>query len=307
MNKSIPTAFISYSHKDEKFIKSLTNDLSLKGIQYWLDVKDVLVGDSITDRVENGLRLADYFLLCISRASIESRWVLREYHTALNMQLGSTTSKPKILPILLDKCELPTLLQDIRYADFSLSYVRGFADLCQTFGVKTDWTLPYKRLIDHIESLEPLETFVRGCQNGKHTDLDHEWAYRMFEALKAGVENTKALLEDLSNAGYQIVEVEHKASSTATTDFVHVILSEPIGIHGDFDLTYTDTVIPSVGADSGFDRFIEKLQRYREEILSLSLYLLPRKLSWEIVTFPDGFYDESVDIALLISKIRRVS
>jgi hypothetical protein len=35
----------------------------------------------------------------------------------------------RVIPVLLDNCEIPPLLADVRYADFRVSFESGYADL----------------------------------------------------------------------------------------------------------------------------------------------------------------------------------
>lgn len=121
--------FISYSHRDKKFVDRLSTDLRNAGMKVWLDVKDIKVGDSISKKIEEGISGCDFFCLVISKHSIDSNWVEREFRTALHAQLTSGTT-PKILPILVHKnVESPKFLADIKYADFSQNYNRGLEQL----------------------------------------------------------------------------------------------------------------------------------------------------------------------------------
>ena len=121
--KSRKQIFISYSHSDKKAVNRLTNDLENAGKDVWLDEKEIGVGDSISKKIEEGISQCDLFCLVISGHSVKSEWVKREYQTALNKQLSS--GKPVLLPLLIDDVELPLLLSDIKYADFSGDYENG--------------------------------------------------------------------------------------------------------------------------------------------------------------------------------------
>jgi hypothetical protein len=126
--KPVTQVFISYSHKNKKFVNRLTIDLEKTGTSVWLDEKKIKVGDLISKKIEDGISKCDFFCLVISKHSVNSKWVEREYRTALNMQLSPGTT-PKILPLLIEDVELPLLLREIKYADFSRSYKNGYNDL----------------------------------------------------------------------------------------------------------------------------------------------------------------------------------
>jgi tetratricopeptide (TPR) repeat protein len=127
-SKTISQIFISYSHRDKEFVNRLASDLEKAGTCVWLDEKKIKVGDSISKKIEDGISKCDFFCLVISKHSFNSNWVEREYRTALNAQLSSGTT-PKILPLLIQNIEIPLLLKDIKYADFSGGYNRGLNDL----------------------------------------------------------------------------------------------------------------------------------------------------------------------------------
>lgn len=119
--------FISYSHHDKEFVNRLTIDLGSAGIGVWVDEKEIKVGESISQKVEKGISSCDFFCLVISRHSVNSSWVEREYRIALNKQLSGTT--PIILPLRIQDVELPVLLGDTKYADFSMDYDSGLKEL----------------------------------------------------------------------------------------------------------------------------------------------------------------------------------
>ena len=53
------SVFISYSHKDKSFVKMLANDLRYNGHTVWIDDAEVLVGDSLVEKICDGI--VDFF------------------------------------------------------------------------------------------------------------------------------------------------------------------------------------------------------------------------------------------------------
>lgn len=72
------SCFISYSHADKLFARRLHDTLQGRGIRCWLDEKQLLPGDDIYHRVDEGIRLWDKVLLCCSKESLASWWVDNE-------------------------------------------------------------------------------------------------------------------------------------------------------------------------------------------------------------------------------------
>lgn len=122
-----PVVFLSHSSKDKPFIRQLASDLAKENILVWLDEQQINVGDSINDKISQGLAESDYFVIALSDNSTESEWVKRELNSALISEIESR--KVKVLPIKLSDCEFPVLLKDKKYADFTKSYKVGLSEL----------------------------------------------------------------------------------------------------------------------------------------------------------------------------------
>lgn len=122
-----PRVFISHSSKDKDFVRRLVDDLKKQPLDVWFDENELQPGDSIVSGIGNGLKEADYVVAVISEASAKSNWVQQELNTALMQQLSGEGTV--VLPIKIDATPLPTLLQDIVYADFRNDYNNAFQRL----------------------------------------------------------------------------------------------------------------------------------------------------------------------------------
>lgn len=123
-------AFLSHSSADKPFIRQLAADLTANGIDVWLDEQRIRVGDSIPEKIAQGLAESDYFLVCISKNSANSEWVKRELNNALVSEIQRR--KVHVLPIRLDDAEMPHIISDKLYANFSTSYKMGLETLLST-------------------------------------------------------------------------------------------------------------------------------------------------------------------------------
>jgi hypothetical protein len=126
-NDRRPMAFLSHSSVDKPTIRQLAADLTANGIDVWLDEQRIRVGDSIPERIAQGLAESDYFLLAISEASSNSEWVRKELNAALVSEVQRR--HVHILPLKLDDAALPSIIADKKYADFSASYKAGLDQL----------------------------------------------------------------------------------------------------------------------------------------------------------------------------------
>jgi hypothetical protein len=120
-------AFLSHSSKDKPFIRQLAADLTAEGVSVWLDEQKIRVGESIPERIAQGLAESDYFLLALSDNSVTSPWVQKELNNALVREIERR--RVTILPLRLDETMLPDAIKDKKYADFSQSYKHGLDEL----------------------------------------------------------------------------------------------------------------------------------------------------------------------------------
>jgi len=120
-------AFLSHSSKDKPFIRQLAADLTSNGVGVWLDEQRIRVGDSIPERIAQGLAESDYFMIAVSAASVESEWVKKELNSALVREIEKR--RVSVLPLKLDDSHMPDSIRDKKYANFSESYKAGLTEL----------------------------------------------------------------------------------------------------------------------------------------------------------------------------------
>jgi hypothetical protein len=94
------SCFISYSGSDERFARKLYRDLQQSGVRCWFAPEDIKVGDSFGQTIEQSLRKHEKILIVLSRASIKSRWVQREFESA--MEREAREESQLLFPIRID-------------------------------------------------------------------------------------------------------------------------------------------------------------------------------------------------------------
>jgi len=120
-------AFISHSTKDKPFVRKLAADLVASGVKVWLDEQRILVGDSIPEKIAQGLAESDLFLLVVTQNSVGSSWVKKELSGALIHEIERR--KVTVLPIKVDDAPMPDSIKEKAYADFTGSYEEGLNKL----------------------------------------------------------------------------------------------------------------------------------------------------------------------------------
>lgn len=145
--------FLSYVSADESFAERLATDLGAYAQSIFYAKWNIKVGDSIIDKINQGLSSHSTLVVILSTASVRSEWVKKELNSSLMRQLKDRAIK--ILPVLLDDCDIPPLIADIKYADFREDYNRGFTSLLSAFDEDFDLE-PYLGLVEaHLSPEEP--------------------------------------------------------------------------------------------------------------------------------------------------------
>jgi len=125
-------AFISYSRINKEFASKLSKGLRLAGYSIWFDLFDIPTGSRWDDEVEKALRKCSIFMIILTPASIASENVKDEIGYAID-------HGKRILPILLEHCDVPLRLRRFQYVDFTTkSFEEGFESAKELLGDLVD-------------------------------------------------------------------------------------------------------------------------------------------------------------------------
>ena len=128
------TLFLSYSRLDRDFAERLAVDLQKSGIVVWWDPWEMEVGDSLRPKIEEAISGSAWFGIILSPDAVTSPWVQTELSLALKME---SEGRLTILPILHRPCDLPPLLRDKVWADFTSSYQENLELLLRRLRAET--------------------------------------------------------------------------------------------------------------------------------------------------------------------------
>lgn len=120
------TVFISYSHKDRGFVDRLAARFSRDGIRFWLDEKEILIGDVIDRAISEGIQKNSLFLVVLTPSSIASKWVQREFDEAAH---EAVEGGKIILPLVakgLGIGDVPARVRRLRCADFNKGFEAAY-------------------------------------------------------------------------------------------------------------------------------------------------------------------------------------
>lgn len=109
--------FLSHNSKDKPFVRKLADDLRSQGFYVWVDEAEIKLGDSLIEKIRDGLDRVEYVGVVLSNNSINSQWVRKEIDIAMNQEIEDR--KIKVLPLMLEKVDPPYFLKGKLYADFT--------------------------------------------------------------------------------------------------------------------------------------------------------------------------------------------
>lgn len=117
---TIPQVFLSHASEDkDRFARRLAEEFHKNGIKCWFDEWEISPGDSLYERINEGIKESGYFVVVLSNNSIDKPWVKKELAAGFSMLVRE---KVELIPVILDNLpmdSLPELLTDIVYCNFS--------------------------------------------------------------------------------------------------------------------------------------------------------------------------------------------
>lgn len=119
--KRTPRVFLSHSSKDKEIIDVIFNEFQKNQISAWYDKYQIEPGDSITEKINQGLNESDIGIICISNnfLNASSGWTKSEMNFFIQRRMRSQDKIFIIVNFDVPHDELPPLVQDYKYIDFN--------------------------------------------------------------------------------------------------------------------------------------------------------------------------------------------
>jgi hypothetical protein len=108
--------FLSHNSADKPIAERIAAQLTEHGLEVWFDKWEIVAGESLSDRIEDGLKRASAFLILMSPNSMSSHWVREELRAALDRRRKEPDFR--LIPVLLQACDIPPMLADYKYVDW---------------------------------------------------------------------------------------------------------------------------------------------------------------------------------------------
>jgi hypothetical protein len=112
--------FISYSHRDEEWVRSwLLPRLEEAGLRVCIDFRDFEPGALSIMEMERAVLRSRKTLLVLTPDYVASEWT--EFENIMAATLDPAARQRRVIPLVLRDCELPLRLRTLTYIDFTRS------------------------------------------------------------------------------------------------------------------------------------------------------------------------------------------
>lgn len=113
--------FLSHNSNDKPVVEAIGRWLTAKGYSVWLDKWCMTAGDSLIEKIGEGIEASDKLVVFLTADSVDSNWVKKEVATGLVLELAEEKGLGSkfVIPTLLKPCKIPIMLRDKIYANFT--------------------------------------------------------------------------------------------------------------------------------------------------------------------------------------------
>jgi len=102
-----PSLFVSYAHEDSRLAQELATAMKALGARVWVDQGELLIGDSLIERISEAIAEFDFVAALVSPASVRSNWCRKEIALAMSKQLQRGSRVVTVLPVRVGDVEMP--------------------------------------------------------------------------------------------------------------------------------------------------------------------------------------------------------
>jgi hypothetical protein len=227
--------FLSYSHRDAAIVEQVARQLNAIGVTTWIDELEIVGGENIILRIQDGMTNSDYFAAFLSEHFNESLFAREELSAAM-MELLSPLGR-KIIPVRLDDDPVPTLLAARKYCDFRHSFLTGFDQLARALRIEPN--APRLLVLDEDVTLEFVGdgsvarwTYARIFEMGQPVGSLRELViHSEVEPTEVSVDTGVARV--VRETGFYAIYSDHPEPLTAYAPLRQTIHYELHGVHGD--------------------------------------------------------------------------
>ena len=113
--------FLSYAHADadKAFVSELYDRIKRDGIECFFDEESIAPGANFVLKISEAIDECNYLVVVMSPAYFSARFTQAEWSPILAGDPANES--PRLMPLLLQQCNIPALLKPLKYIDVSSS------------------------------------------------------------------------------------------------------------------------------------------------------------------------------------------
>lgn len=107
---SHPKVYLAHASEDKALVRPIAEYLMANGVDIWFDEWEIEPGDSLRQKMEEGLGAMTHFVVVLTPTSVTKPWVAKEIDVAMVRQVGGNS---RLVPLVvgLDPRELSPFFQ----------------------------------------------------------------------------------------------------------------------------------------------------------------------------------------------------
>lgn len=94
-----PKVYLAHASEDKAQVRPIAEYLMANGVKVWFDEWEIDPGDSLRQKMEEGLGAMTHFVVVLTKTSITKPWVAKEIDVGLVQQVGG---KSRFVPLVVD-------------------------------------------------------------------------------------------------------------------------------------------------------------------------------------------------------------
>ena len=199
-DKKSPHVFLSYGSDDRDLAKKIAQRFTEAGIDTWWAEWEISAGDSLRQKIDQGLEGCTHFVILLSPSSIQRPWVNAEMDAGFVKKMNATS---RVIPLRFDfpVAQLPPLLSGLLCPeiDKDLTQIKTLID--DIYGLTRKPALGEPRASAPFTGYSLAATTIAGLAvndsaNGESHDVELE--------INEIIERTKLSDEDVVDALYEL-------------------------------------------------------------------------------------------------------
>jgi hypothetical protein len=117
-----PKVFLSHESAQKDLAERIRSALILHDVRVFDPDVDISLGERIKEKLEEGIRKSDAFVIILSPTSKDSKWVRTE------LDLARSAGRP-VIPVVVNDASIPDELRDVRHIHYAALERQEFSPL----------------------------------------------------------------------------------------------------------------------------------------------------------------------------------